>query len=165
MMFRLVYRLKKKHGAVLFAVIAVMALLIAMSTAAYYTARGSYNSVASSYNYSQLYLSAISSADMVTAAIMNEAIPSAQGHAVPGSSGKTTNNFSLIQNKIQTGLNAVGDATYLKSENLDSVTLDGSTSPQTVINALRTVDPVEPGVLDGLTVEIKVIHVDGFNPT
>ncbi len=77
MMFRLMYRLKRKHGAVLFAVIAVMALLIAMSTAAYYTARGSYNTVTSTYNYSQLYLSAIASADMVSAAIMNQPVPCA----------------------------------------------------------------------------------------
>lgn len=161
MMFRLMYRLKKKHGAVLFAVIAVMALLIAMSTAAYYTARGSYNSVASSYNYSQLYLSAISSADMITAAIMNEAIPTAR---VPLSDGTVTNTFGTIQDKIKNDLNAIGDVTYLKTDNLSSVTLSASTSPQTVIDALKTVDPVEAGVLDGLTVEIKVANVAAFVP-
>lgn len=103
MMFRLVHRLKKKHGAVLFAVIAVMALLIAMSTAAYYTARGSYNTVASSYNYSQLYLSAISSADMISAAIMNEPVPAAAG---------AKNNFVTVQNEIRDHLNAVNDVIF-----------------------------------------------------
>lgn len=164
MMFRFVNRLKKKHGAVLFVVIAVMALLIAMSSAAYYTARGSYNTVASSYNYSQLYLSAISSADMVSAAIMNEPIPSAAGTiTLPDGSTKIMNDFQKIKDKIQNDLNAVGNATYLKSNNLSSVTVNASTSPQDVIDALKNVPSVEPGVLDGLTVEIRVINVGGFN--
>lgn len=149
MMFRLVYRLKKKHGAVLFAVIAVMALLIAMSTAAYYTARGSYNTVVSNYNYSQLYLSAISSADMISAAIMNTPVPSAE----------TVNDFDTIRTQIRNNLNAINDSIYLKSSNLASVAVNASTSQQTVIAALANVTPIEAGVLDGLTVEIKVLNV------
>lgn len=154
MMFRLMYRLKKKHGAVLFAVIAVMALLIAMSTAAYYTARGSYNTVASSYNYSQLYLSAIASADMVSAAIMNQPVPSAATQAP----GDHRNNFQTIKDEIRDHLNNINDVIYLKTSNLQSVTVNASTSQQTIINALNSGgNPTEPGVLDGLTVAIKVL--------
>ena len=63
-MLKLFYRLKRKHGAVLFFVVAVMSLLIAMATTAYYTARSSYRTVVSNYDYSQLYLSAISVSDI-----------------------------------------------------------------------------------------------------
>lgn len=154
MMFRFVNRLKKKHGAVLFVVIAVMALLIAMSSAAYYTARGSYNTVASNYNYSQLYLSAISSADMISAAIMNQPVPSAAG---------VKNNFTTIQGELRDNLNNVGDVVYLKTSNLSSLSIDATTSPGDVINALKNVPSAEPGVLDGLTVEIRVTYVGGFN--
>lgn len=156
MMFRLMYRLKKKHGAVLFAVIAVMALLIAMSTAAYYTARGSYNTVASSYNYSQLYLSAIASADMVSAAIMNQPVPSAVSR----------NNFDTVKNEIRDQLNNDNDVIYLKTSNLSAITVNGSTTQQAVINALNAAnDPAEPGVLDGLTVAVKVLHKGAQNVT
>lgn len=159
MMFRFMYRLKKKHGAVLFAVIAVMALLIAMSTAAYYTARGSYNTVASSYSYSQLYLSAISSADMISAAIMNEPLSPAAGG----------NKFDAVQDAVDHHLNPVfqadgtytvpTDVIYLKSNNLASLTFDASTTTEDVISALQSVEPVEPGVLDGLTIKIGVLSV------
>lgn len=153
MMFRLMYRLKKKHGAVLFAVIAVMALLIAMSTAAYFTARGSYNSVASSYSYSQLYLSAISAADMISDAIMNAPITSAT----------LLNNFDDVKDAIRDDLNNVGDTIYLKSSNLSGLTVNASTSPQDVIDALNAADdPIVAGALDGLTVEIKVEVAGGF---
>lgn len=159
MMFRFMYRLKKKHGAVLFAVIAVMALLIAMSTAAYYTARGSYNTVASSYSYSQLYLSAISSADMISAAIMNEPLSPAAGG----------NKFDAVQDAVDHHLNPVfqadgtytvpTDVIYLKSANLSALTFDNSTTTEDVISALQSVEPVEPGVLDGLTIKIGVLSV------
>lgn len=159
MMFRFMYRLKKKHGAVLFAVIAVMALLIAMSTAAYYTARGSYNTVASSYSYSQLYLSAISSADMISAAIMNEPLSPAAGG----------NKFDAVQDAVDHHLNPVfqadgtytvpTDVIYLKSANLSALTFDNSTTTEDVIQALRSVEPVEAGVLDGLTIKIGVLSV------
>lgn len=150
MMFRFMYRLKKKHGAVLFAVIAVMALLIAMSTAAYYTARGSYNTVVSNYNYSQLYLSAISSADMISAAIMNTPVPSAE----------TVNDFDTVRTQIRDNLNAEHTTIYLKSSNLASVSVNASTSQQDVIAALANVTPIEAGVLDGLTVKIEVLKID-----
>ncbi|MCM1335083.1 MAG: hypothetical protein NC084_09485 [Bacteroides sp.] len=155
MMFRLMYRLKKKHGAVLFMVIGIMALLIAMSTAAYYTARGSYNTVASSYSYSQLYLSAISAADMVSAAIMNQPIPAASGG----------NNFAAVKTAVDTDLNPIqqSDGTfaaptnviYMKSGNLGSITYDASTTSGDIIDELNKVEPIEQGVLDGLTVKIS----------
>ncbi len=155
MMFRLMYRLKRKHGAVLFAVIAVMALLIAMSTAAYYTARGSYNTVTSSYNYSQLYLSAIASADMVSAAIMNQPVPSAG----------LQNNFQTIKNQMRDSLNNDNDVIFLKTDNLAGLTINASTPQQTVIEALRNVPAAEPGVLDGLTISVKVLHKGAQNIT
>lgn len=159
MMFRLVNRLKKKHGAVLFVVIAVMALLIAMSSAAYYTARGSYNTVASSYSYSQLYLSAISAADMISSAIMNEEVPVAGGG----------NKFAAVQTAVNQYLTPTfatdgtytipTDVIYLKSDNLSTLTFDASTTTAQVVAALRTANnPVEPGVLDGLTVKISLLN-------
>lgn len=162
MMFRLMHRLKKKHGAVLFAVIAVMALLIAMSTAAYYTARGSYNSVVSSYSYSQLYLSAISAADMVTAAVMNDKIPA---------SSDANNKFDAIQAAVNSQLNPVmgsdgsfsapTNVIYLKSDNLNSITVDATTTAADVVTALGSADPITPGVLDGLTIEISAPQIAG----
>ena len=59
-MIKRIGKLKQKKGAVLFVVIAIMTLLIAMASTAYYTARGAHNTVVSNYNYSQLYMSAIS---------------------------------------------------------------------------------------------------------
>ena len=59
-MLKFFYRLKRRGGAVLFAVIAIMSLLIAMAITAYFTARSSYNTVVSNYDFSQTYLSAIS---------------------------------------------------------------------------------------------------------
>ena len=69
-MIKRIGKLKQKKGAVLFVVIAIMTLLIAMASTAYYTARGAHNTVVSNYNYSQLYMSAISVADMVSEAVI-----------------------------------------------------------------------------------------------
>ncbi len=68
-MLKFFYRLKKRRGVVLFAVIGIMTLLIVMASVAYFTARSSYQTVVSNYDFSQTYLSATSVADMMLAAV------------------------------------------------------------------------------------------------
>ena len=67
-MLKFFYRLTRRKGVVLFAVIAIMTLLIAMASTAYFTARSSYKTVVSNYNFSQMYLAATSVSDMMIAA-------------------------------------------------------------------------------------------------
>ena len=71
-MLKFFYRLKRRGGAVLFAVIAIMSLLIAMAITAYFTARSSYQTVVSNYDFSQMYLSAVSVSDMMIEALTQD---------------------------------------------------------------------------------------------
>ncbi len=68
-MLKFFYRLKRRGGVVLFAVVAIMTLLIVMASVAYFTARSSYQTVLSNYDFSQTYLSATSVADMMLSAV------------------------------------------------------------------------------------------------
>ena len=147
-------RVRRKKGAVLFAVISIMALLIAMASTAYYTARSAYNSVVSNYDYSQLYLSAISVSDMVIDAIANDS--TAASTSADGSDA-TKNYYKSLRDAIINNLVNAGDSIYAYSPN---ITLDPSTATEDqIINQLREAKPAVEGALDGIVVEIKLDSV------
>ena len=89
-MLKFFYRLKRQRGIVLFVVIAFMALLIAMATTAYFTARASYKTVVSNYDFSQLYLSTTSVSDMLIGALTQS------------TTNSTANNFKGIKDAVAT---------------------------------------------------------------
>lgn len=109
-------RVKRRKGAVLFAVISIMALLIAMASTAYFTAKSAYNSVISNYSYSQLYLSTISVSDMVLDAIMNDSAASATSS---DGSDATLNYYKSLRDSILE-LTAAGDVRYAYSANISN---------------------------------------------
>ncbi len=169
-MLKMLYRLKRKHGTVLFAVIAVMSLLIAMASAAYYTARASYNTVVSNYDHSQLYISAISAADMVTEAIMNSA--SSTGEKTDYDFNGTTisaNKFENLQKKIKELQLTTDPPVTARTPNI-SIDIDENTDPQDVLKNMDTSKPAIEGALDGLTVVVKlakkygVTDIEEVNP-
>ena len=129
-MLNKLYRLKKKKGAVLFVVIAMMTLLVIMATAAYYTARSSYKTAINNYDFSQLYLSTVSVSDMMIAAITND--------AVDGNSAG--NKFSDLKATILDS-KKFGVGKQITAKNSDFANM----------NEL----PIEAGVLDGVQVVIK----------
>ncbi len=157
-MLKMLYRLRRKHGAVLFAVISIMALLIAMASAAYYTARGSYNTVVSNYDYSQLYLSAVSAADMVTEAVMNSASTTGAGATYTDKNGNAydANQFTALQGKIKTMTE--GQIITAKSKNITASVSD-ATANEDILTALASSgESVIDGALDGLTVQITFVQ-------
>lgn len=155
-MLKMLYRLKRKHGTVLFAVIAVMSLLIAMASAAYYTARASYNTVVSNYDHSQLYISAISAADMVTEAIMNSASSTGEQSPYNKNGAATANQFKPLQDKIKNDLQFKGDKVTARTPNI-GIAIDATTDPQLVLGNMDTDNPAIEGALDGLTVVVELM--------
>ena len=158
-MLKLFYRLKRKHGAVLFFVVAVMSLLIAMATTAYYTARSSYRTVVSNYDYSQLYLSAISVSDMVMDAVTNEtSTPYVDGDSTKG----VANNYSDLRSAmIDMAQDSAKNGTAVspivaKSDNIKDVT---STDIADIMKAAAE-NPIQDGIIDGVTVTINYIGTD-----
>ena len=143
MLMKRIGRMKQKKGAVLFAVIAVMALLITMASTAYYTARSAYNSVVSNYNYSQLYLSAISVSDMVASAVGNDPIGSANGVGV--------NNYQPLRDAVLT-METIGDKITASSQNISTP----SASDETILSQLVNADSIISGVIDGVKIEIEL---------
>lgn len=136
-------RVKRRKGAVLFAVISIMALLIAMASTAYFTAKSAYNSVISNYSYSQLYLSAVSVSDMILDAVINDSMPTASAD----------NHYQSLRDAVINNLTNVNDTIYAYSPN---ITVDVSTSTrEQIIDQLTNAEPTVQGVLDGVVVEIK----------
>ena len=157
-MLKFFYRLKRRHGVVLFAVIAIMTLLIAMATTAYFTARASYQTVVSNYDFSQTYLSAISISDMLIEAVT-------QDTSHPG----TDNSFDDLKKAVQN-----------LRDNKTAGAADAVITGYTVHNGTAATDaniltqaasyPVEAGIFDAAKVEIKYVKKepvpDNFgNPT
>ena len=150
-------RVRRKKGAVLFAVISIMALLIAMASTAYFTARSSYNSVISNYSYSQLYLSAISVSDMVADAVMYNSTAEAAAD----------NDYSSLKSSI--AAMSKGQVISAYSANIS----DPTASESAIIAELRDGNnPTIPGVVDGVVVNIKLTDevykgdsYDGIDPS
>ncbi len=148
-MLKLFYRLKRKHGAVLFFVVAIMSLLIAMATTAYYTARSSYRTVVSNYDYSQLYLSAISVSDMVMDAVTNDtSTPSANNYKDLRSAMIT-----MAQNSAKNG----GAVSPIVADSQNIV--DAKANGLDIVDYV-TENPVQDGVIDGVSVTISYIGTD-----
>ncbi len=141
-MIKRIGKLKQQKGAVLFAVIAVMTLLIAMASTAYYTARGAHNTVVSNYNYSQLYMSAISVADMISESVINDTAINAE----------TTNNFKPLKEALA-NLNTPGSSVMAYSPNItDATKSNGEIINQLANSGVSVID----GTLDGITIKIEL---------
>lgn len=149
-MLKYFYRLKRRRGVVLFAVISIMTLLIAAAATAYFTARSSYQTVVSNYDSSQLYLSATSVSDMII-----EAITQDTSHE-KDASGKYINYYTKVKQEIKklkdTGSD--GSTVTLWSKNLKDVSGRSTASLKTLMDA-ASADPLEPGVIDGVKTVIK----------
>ena len=142
-------RVKRRKGAVLFAVISIMALLIAMASTAYFTAKSAYNSVISNYSYSQLYLSTISVSDMVLDAIMNDSAASATSS---DGSDATLNYYKSLRDSILE-LTAAGDVRYAYSANISNP----AATEADIVDELRDANATIPGVVDGIVVKIELL--------
>jgi len=160
MLMKRIGKMKQKKGAVLFAVIAVMSLLIAMASTAYYTARSAYNSVISNYDYSQLYLSATSVSDMVVEAMAYEPAQAAAVH----------NDFTPLRKAVfgesvsgtgihETGLVAVGQKVVARSAQISetNANLAGAARDAAIIAELSTQDSLVAGAVDGIIVEVELL--------
>ncbi len=146
-MLKFFYRLKRRGGAVLFAVIAIMSLLIAMAITAYFTARSSYNTVVSNYDFSQTYLSAISVSDMMVEALTQET------YAEKDASNNDINNYEALKEAVRS-LKTSGVNTSItgRSSNINTSVSDP------ISEAANT--PVCAGVLDSVIVEITYLAAD-----
>ena len=146
-MLKFFYRLKRRHGVVLFAVIAIMTLLIAAATTAYFTARASYQTVVSNYDFSQTYLSAISISDMLIEAVT-------QDTSHPGADNKFGELKDAVQklrdNKTPNAADAV--ITGYSKHGTSKTAATASTILELAAN-----EPVEAGIFDAAKVEIKYI--------
>lgn len=136
------YRLQKKKGAVLFVVIAMMTLLVIMATTAYMTARSSYKTVVNNYDFSQLYLSAVSVSDMLIGAVTNDTVDKGSG---------AKNNFDDLREAIVDKGFSVGSKITAKSSNITS---DMDSVEKILAGTVN--NPVEAGVLDA--VEVVITH-------
>ncbi len=162
MVMKRIGKMKQKKGAVLFAVIAVMALLIAMSTTAYYTARSAYNSVVSNYDYSQLYLSAISVSDMISEAITNHSVISATGETPEGVHRNDYESLrDLIFNNMETPQVTAGDGAskiVVYSNGIsETQAMDLKANQEAILESLADKDSLIAGIVDGVVVEITLI--------
>ncbi len=106
-MLKFFYRMKRRKGVVLFAVIAIMTLIIAMASVAYFNARSSYKTVVSNYDFSQTYISATSIADMLI------------GAASQQSSRSESNDFSNLKSIISEMEVEAFDALIFEAEKED----------------------------------------------
>lgn len=136
------YRLQKKKGAVLFVVIAMMTLLVIMATTAYMTARSSYKTVINNYDFSQLYLSAVSVSDMMVGAVTNDTVDKGTG---------AKNNFDELREAIIDTSFSIGAKITAKSNNIT----DDMDSAEKILAGTAN-NPVESGVLDA--VEVVITH-------
>ena len=151
-------RVRRKKGAVLFAVIAIMALLIAMASTAYFTARSSYNSVISNYSYSQLYLSAISVSDMVVEAVINDSTAAATDTT---GSDPSKNYYDSLRDSVL-AMNTVGETMSAYTGNI----ANPAASQEDIIEELRNGNnPSVPGVVDGVVVNIELTSDGAGSPT
>lgn len=142
MIIKRIGKLKQQKGAVLFTVIAIMTLLIAMASTAYYTARGAHNTVVSNYNYSQLYISAVSVADMISESVINDTAINAT----------STNNFKPLKEALA-NLNTPGSSVMAYSPNIT----DATKSNSEIINQLaNSGNSIIDGTLDGITIKIEL---------
>lgn len=142
MIIKRIGKLKQQKGAVLFTVIAIMTLLIAMASTAYYTARGAHNTVVSNYNYSQLYISAVSVADMISESVINDTAINAT----------TTNNFKPLKEALA-NLNNPGTSVMAYSPNIT----DATKSNEEIIKQLASSgNSIIDGTLDGITIKIEL---------
>ena len=146
-MLKFFYRLKRRGGAVLFAVIAIMSLLIAMAVTAYFTARSAYQTVVSNYDFSQMYLSAVSVSDMMIEALTQDT------YAAKDKNGYEVNKYDGLKKEVQKLKTTKGSTLVGTSTNIDGKAGDALLSA-----AAET--PVESGVLDAVKVEIT--HKDNF---
>lgn len=144
-MLKFFYRLKRRHGVVLFAVIAIMTLLIAMATTAYFTARSSYQTVVSNYDFSQTYLSAISISDMLIEAVT-------QDTSHPGADNNYTDLKKAVQDLRDHKTAGAADAV------ITGFTVHGGAAATDAdILSKAASDPVEAGIFDAARVEIKYV--------
>jgi len=153
-MLKFFYKLKRRKGAVLFIVIGFMTLLIAMASTAYFTARNSYRTVISNYNFEQLYLSTISVSDILINAAVN----------TPSDTTSGNNDFSGLKNALKnylrgtpTEAESVG-AIYGSTSNITGY--NGSTSTESIFNQIYSGQSAIEGVIDGITIKIDFDHMD-----
>lgn len=170
-MLKLFYRLKKGKGVVLFAVIAVMTLLITMTSVAYLTARASYQTVISNYDFSQMYISTSTVSDMLIASLVQTSsqagakttgTPTAKdilgrdpSAAEQASGTDTTLNYftdlsTMVKKLISDGI--VGEEIVGVSSNVNYA--DANNTEAILNTAANKV--VEPGVLDAVKVTISL---------
>jgi predicted ribosomally synthesized peptide with SipW-like signal peptide len=161
-MLKFFYRLKRRGGVVLFAVIAFMTLLITMATVAYFSARASFNTVISNYDFSQMYISTTSVSDMIIDALAEDT-SKAGADATKG-----LNYFKGLKSKIEgmitdtggdpskAGATLIGvsnNIAYADRDNVSKIMVDGANNA------------VEPGVIDAVKTTVKLESIVKDKPS
>ncbi len=141
-MLKFFYRLKRQRGVVLFMVIAIMTLLIAMATTAYMTARASYKTVVSNYDYSQMYLSAISMSDLLVDCITLD------------TTRPTENVYSDFKSALEGIEGTEGASITVYSKNIAAHSSDSDEQKALIASD----DPILSGALDGLEVTANYLR-------
>jgi|GEM_PF-3476435 len=173
-MLKFFYRLKRRRGVVLFAVIAMMTLLITMAAVAYFTTRASYKTVISNYDFSQMYISTTSVSDMIISSLLEDtsqagtkktATPSGANASPAEKSSHTDvelNYFTDLRTKLEDlvkagtkGAKLVGVSSNIAWDDrndLDTILADGAAYS------------IEPGVLDAVKVTCSLDQISDTNP-
>ncbi len=165
-MLKFFYRLKRRGGVVLFMVIAIMTLLIAMATTAYFTARSSYKTVISNYNFSQMYIAATSVTDMViSAATQSAQYSDSSKKAVAGNNYYDELNKALQALKTKEPGTAAAKFVMLSDNIKGLYNSSGSISDAAVFNAVANGESTEPGILDAVKVVVSLDRISWESDT
>ena len=155
-MLKFFYRLKRRRGVVLFAVIAMMTILITMATVAYFTTRTAYQTVVSNYDFSQMYISTTSVSDMIIDSLVEDT-------SAPNDSGSVNKNyFKDLKDKIKNLVTSghVGDKLVGVSSNIAW----GDRDDYDRILSYGAENSVVPGALDAVKVTITLENKTDTKP-
>ncbi len=157
-MLKFFYRLRRRRGVVLFAVIAMMTVLITMATVAYFTTRTSYQTVMSNYDFSQMYISTTAVSDMLLDSLSETSLK----EGTKESTGATLNYFKDFKDELTKLVDAGKEGAELVGVSSNISWADRN--DYSAILKKGAEDAVIPGVLDAVRVSAKLIKITDKNP-
>ena len=161
-MLKFFYRLRRRRGVVLFAVIAMMTILITMATVAYFTTRTAYQTVVSNYDFSQMYISTTSVSDMVLDSLIGTTSQEGKKTNSGVNSVVTLNYFDDFKDGMKKLVTAdtIGGKFVGVSSNISWANRD---SLPAMLEECGS-NPLIPGALDGVRVTITLQNKSNKNP-
>lgn len=153
-MLKFFYRLKRRRGVVLFAVISMMTVLIIMATVAYFTTRTAFQTVVSNYDFSQMYISTTAVSDMLLDSVIGET--SLAGTKKDDSTDANLNYFTALKTKLDDLVSGKVSEIVGVSKNVDWSLVN---DPDAIRRA-GAANPIVPGALDAVKVRITLQKSD-----